>query len=209
MKQLFKLVIPAVFVLLAMSAQAQVKIGVKGGLNGSTISGFDALTNLEETISGYEVSSRAGFHAGIMANFSLPSNFFLQPELLFSLQGDKESFMNETGYNVLNYIQLPVYAGYKIKISNGLDVIVGIGPYFAYGLSGTDDAFNTLFKRLDIGASALAGIQFNRLQITLGYDLGLTDMIDIDGWKTAKDLLGLSSVCNRNVKLSIGYFFKN
>jgi hypothetical protein len=80
---------------------------------------------------------------------------------------------------------------------------------FAYGISGTDDVFKSDngFKRLDVGASALAGIQFNQLQITLGYDLGLTDMTNMEGLNTAKELSGLSSVCNRNLKLSVGCFF--
>jgi hypothetical protein len=214
MKQLFKSVILVVFVLLAMSAQAQVKIGVKGGLNVSTVSGIGKLLLASsESVRACKISSRAGFHAGVMAQFPLPSNFFIQPELLFSMQGLKSTVYigasEVTGTDELNYLQLPVYAGYKINVGTGLDVIAGVGPYFAYGISGTDDAFDSDegLKRLDIGASALAGIQFYHLQITIGYDLGLTDMVDINGWNTAKDLLGLPNICNRNLKFSVGYFF--
>lgn len=75
-----------------------------------------------------------------------------------------------------------------------------------YGIHASDDAFDQ-FKRFDFGLSAMGGIQFNKLQITIGYDLGLTDNVDIDGWKTAKDIYGLSSICNRDFKVSVGYFF--
>jgi len=62
-------------------------------------------------------------------------------------------------------------------------------------------------ERFDAGLSAIAGIEFRKFQITLGYDLGLVDAMDVDGWKTMKDLAGLSSIRNQNIKVSVGYFF--
>jgi hypothetical protein len=54
-------------------------------------------------------------------------------------------------------------------------------------------------KRFDAGLSAMAGIEFSKFQITLGYDFGLVDV-----WKSAKNL---SSIRNQNIKVSVGYFF--
>jgi hypothetical protein len=206
MKHLMKTAILLASVLfLTISTQAQVKFGVKAGLNTSTLSGMDGL--YETASANVNVKSRLGFHGGLVAQLNLPSNLFLQPELLFSIQGDKESYEGETETSALNYIQLPIYAGYKFDAGLGLNIIFGVGPYFAYGISATDDAFDELFKRFDAGISALGGVQFNQFQITVGYDLGLVDICDVNGWETAKDLAGLSSISNRNLKVSVACFF--
>jgi hypothetical protein len=221
MKNLRKTGIIFALLFVAFATQAQVKLGVKGGLNVSTLSGMDKLANVgeglldeagESLLDGQlSVGSRVGFHLGVMAQFDLPANFFLQPELLFSVLGDKEKMGTRSETNSLNYLQLPVYVGYKIGAGGGLNVILGVGPYFGCGISGTDDIFKKndegYFKRLDVGAAAMGGIQFNKLQITVGYDFGLVDMMDVNGWKTVKDMLGLSSISNRNLKVSVGYFF--
>ena len=198
-----------------ISSNAQVSFGVKGGLNTSTLSGYSDLIKSAEGMEGMEgieigdvkTMSKLGFHVGVMAQLNLPvTNLFLQPELLYSSLGVKTEYEGESENSSLNYIQLPVYVGYKINAGLGLDVILGAGPYLGYGLSGDEDAFD-IFNRFDFGLSAMAGIQYNKLQITAAYDLGLTDNMGINGWKTAKDLYGLSGISNRNIKVSLGYFF--
>jgi len=226
MKRFIKAGLMAVLFCFAISAQAQVKVGVKGGFNASnmSMSGFEDIEIYDQfgNMIGYQKTSyKPGFHAGLMLQVDLPGSFFLQPELLFSNQGLKEETKiegdKETGNSTLNYLQLPIYAGYKFNAGSGLDVILGVGPYLAYGISGTDDPFkeNPLIqnsdgmkmKRFDAGLSAMAGIEYNKFQITVGYDLGLVDCIGADGWSIIKDAYNLSSIYNRNVKVSIGYFF--
>ena len=88
-------------------------------------------------------------------------------------------------------------------------IILGAGPYVAFGISGSEGSYGDggMFQRFDAGLSAIGGIQFHKLQITAGFDLGLVDQMGFDGWKTIKDITGASSVQNRNFKLSVGYFF--
>jgi len=211
-----KVIITAVLIFtFPIYSNAQLKLGVKGGLNLSSLSGMvDFLKTAQgfglELPDSYGVKYVPAFHLGIMAQYDLPSCFFLQPELFFSMQGAKEEVGNFSEISRLNFLKLPVYAGYKIKAGTGLDILFGIGPYIAYGLYATDKAYSDsgFFKRFDAGFSGMGGIQFNQLQITVGYDLGLVDQMDANGWKTAKDILGLSPIQNRNFKLSVGYFLK-
>ena len=95
---------------------------------------------------------------------------------------------------------MPVYAGYKIKAGSFLHILVAAGPYFAYGISGSECAYGDdgMFKRFDAGLSVMAGVEINNLQITAGYDFGLTDQLDVNGWNTAKDVLGLLSIYLNN-----------
>ena len=209
-----------------LSAQAQIRYGVKAGFNASSMNSLDEMFN---TLSGFELEDasidfsskfKAGFHLGLIFQYNFENKLFIQPELLFSNQGSKlEAKLAYGGITekdsestTVNYLQLPIYVGYKFNAGQNLDIIAGVGPYLAYGIYasdflGTDEDTFDILKRFDAGLSVMAGIEYDKLQMTLGFDLGLVDAIGLDGWKTAKDIYGLSSVCNRNIKVSVGYFF--
>jgi hypothetical protein len=220
MKKVLKISVLVAFVLFSFTSQAQVQFGVKGGLNASTLSGYDRFTELVGAIGlgDLKTQSKAGYHIGVIAQINLPAtSFFIQPELLYTNLGVKESIKNSilmedaSETSSLNYLQVPVYAGYKWNAGLGLDIIAGVGPYIGYGLSATDDMFDGdtdgHFNRFDYGLSAMAGVQFYKVQITLGYDLGLGKLNSGNIWKDANDLLDLPAISNRNIKVSLAYLF--
>ena len=193
-----------------------VKFGIKAGYNRSTMSGIKDLNDSYNQLDFVEhldvsVKNRNGVHAGIVCQIKFSNNFFLQPELLYSLQGVKEieNTQNEEDITDLHYLQLPVYAGCAKNAGSNVDIIIGLGPYFGLGFAGSDKTFGDdgFLRRGDFGLSAIGGVQINNIQLTIGYDLGLIDLIDSNGWKTVKDVLGLSSVSNRNFKISMAYLF--
>jgi hypothetical protein len=209
MKNLFKPSVLVAFLLITFVSQAQVNYGVKGGLNVSTATGYSKVM---------ETKHKPGFNIGLVTQVNLPSNVFIQPELLFSQEGikgkipskllsSKEGVKGKTKKDFsnrhLNYLQLPVYIGYKFDAGLGLNVIAGVGPYFALGLDGTDKAFKNTLKRFDIGFSAMGGIQFEKIQLTVGYDLGLADIRKSE----MKKGTGLSRISNRNLKVSLAYLY--
>jgi hypothetical protein len=213
MKQSVKgLAMIAILFLSTISVDAQIRYGLKAGLNLSYISGLEKMYRAlaESTIPGYSTDYAPGSHAGFMLRYDFPSQFFLQPELLLSTQGLQESAADrKSETSRLNFLQLPVYAGYKMNAGSRLRIILAAGPYFAYGINGSEGAYGSegMFQHFDAGLSVMAGIEIDQLQITAGCDAGLVDQVKVDGWKTAKDLLGLSSILNRNFKVSVGYFF--
>jgi len=178
------------------------QIGIKGGANISNISGIaevdymiDGAVTLVEPI--------FRFHVGAVAQFNLSNGLFIQPEILYSSQGCK--IYGEA--TTLGYIQIPAYLGYKIPVNNNFDVMLGAGLYFAYGVYGKYDIFEVL-DRADFGLSFLWGVQFNKMQLTAGYDLGLVDIMDIDGWDTIRKYdKSIPKIANRNLKISIAHFF--
>jgi len=109
-----KIILSAAMLLaIGFSAKAQdIKFGVKAGLNVATLTGE----------SGNDVKSRTGFHAGVVAEFKVTQHFSIQPELLYSEQGDKEKgfsyadgyYLDYTATTKLDYINLPVLAKYYI-----------------------------------------------------------------------------------------------
>jgi len=210
------------FVLLGLTstAVAQVQLGVKGGVNISSVSNYNKAFKSDLLSSDIDVKidnkQKTGFNVGLFAQIDVAyTNFFIQPELLFTSQGAKANesyktelggidFVNDNDHSItLNYFQVPIYLGYKLDLIV-MDFIVGAGPYFAYGLWASDDLFDDkAFQRFDAGLALIAGFEISRLQITAGYDLGLTNGGKDKFWDGKKS----SSLRNRNFKIGIGYFF--
>lgn len=101
-----KKVLFAVFVTVSvLSMNAQIKFGVKAGLNIATLKG-----DIDD------VKSRAGLYAGGYARIPLAPKFTFQPEVLFSMQGAKfeysETYMGyyakEKSAFKFNYINIPL-----------------------------------------------------------------------------------------------------
>jgi len=127
------------------------KFGVKGGINASTtfvsLPTPDYYTRYET-----EYKFKIGFDAGIFVEFSLTKSLSFQPELTLSLKGmQNENFISlnrppASGYDMfeihaiaktsLYYVKLPLYVKLEFDLNNSSKLIAGIGPYFAYGISG-------------------------------------------------------------------------
>ncbi|MCC8145692.1 MAG: PorT family protein [Bacteroidales bacterium] len=189
-----------------MKAQ-KINIGLKGGLNLATLTGYDewVVTDPEGNDLRCKTEYTTAYHIGAIFRYDFDREFFLQAELLFSRQGRKDSYpdINHSTSLSLNYLKLPVYWGYKYNVGHNLDLLFGVGPYLAYGVSSTDDLFGVVFKRFDIGAAAMGGIQWENLQITLGADFGLNKLLKSSPTPETK----IPSVRNQNFNLSIACFF--
>lgn len=112
------------------------RFGVKAGLNLSTAEVDDAADS----------KFRAGYNVGVTVDYLLPRNFMIQSGLLFTAKGSKQEKLNGSDwipsspdmthtFNQL-YLEIPVYAAYKIGVSRDMGIVVGAGPYVAYGLGG-------------------------------------------------------------------------
>ena len=115
------------------------------------------------------------------------------------------------------YLEIPIHMGYKYAINDNFAIFGNFGPYFAVGLFGKMKATGYLIdevegltsihdsakvfgsnamKRFDFGLGLKAGVEFfQKYQVSIGYDWGLLDNIEDSGNK------------NRNLMLSVGYFF--
>lgn len=156
------------------------KFGIKGGLN---------LTSLYvDNVSSEHV--KAGFNAGIFAKLPVTKGFSIQPELLYSVKGAKDTYSNflqgdgEYRFN-LGYMELPVLA--VVNITPNFNIHAG--PYLGYLVSanvkdvssnGTIEGATELktgdFNRWDVGLAG--GLGFDVSAFTLGarYNYGLTNI---------------------------------
>lgn len=133
----------AIIILLASaSLHAQnVNIGIKGGLNLYTIS--------SESDINYDM--KAGFHAGLVGHIHFTKHFALQPELLYSTEGAKYSFLNIPYTLNLNYVNVPVM--FQYMFNNGFRLEAG--PQVGFLVSAKSETNNTKtdvknnFKKVD------------------------------------------------------------
>lgn len=204
-------------------AQERITFGVKAGVNFASFSIVDN-RGLDDD---YKKRPNVSFHVGGLVDVPLSSAFSLQGGLTLSGKGSREIWSNddelggsysETSFKEsLLYLELPVNAVYKAG-----NFFVGAGPYAGYALSGKwketfeedfgdgdvekeEDSGNVIFsgenayrERIDFGVNFLAGYQFNsRMNISLGYGLGLKNIYKRDEW----------TMKNRVLSLSVGYTF--
>lgn len=172
------------FAFMGANAQADsdlVQIGVKGGVNFSTVAGDDFDSP----------DSRTSFNAGVVAEVPFSDRFSIQPEVLYSGQGfdvqeiDQDNFA-DTDENIeyqLDYIQVPVLA--KIYLIKGLNVQAG--PQIGFKINEeidyqpNDDAGDLdLDETEDIDISLAAGVEYKfdgGFFVQGRYNYGFTELI--------------------------------
>lgn len=170
MKKIASLVFMGIWmVAISPAASAQLRVGVKGGVNISTVH-FS-----KEIISPQNVT---GFHIGPVLEATVPlSGIGVETAALYSQKGlkYKGASMRE------DYIDVPVHFKWKF----GLPVVkayLATGPYFDFRVSGDKIwdipdivAGQIRAKDFEMGWDLGAGVEvFNRLQVGLNYGLGLT-----------------------------------
>ncbi|MGI9542036.1 MAG: porin family protein [Cyclobacteriaceae bacterium] len=159
-----------------IAAQAQDQIGIKGGINFANYGG-DVIDN----------KVKPGIHLGAFLNFRIIDELYVQPELLYSLQGShfKRSEVSLDYKEHLHYINLPILARYYLTEN----ISVHAGPYFGVLISGKAkgnwygteinqniDQVRSL-KSFDFGL--VAGIAYqlaNRLNIGARLNLGVLNL---------------------------------
>ncbi|MEJ1240738.1 porin family protein [Chryseolinea sp. T2] len=161
-------------------ANAQIRAGVKGGLNVSNLYSDDI----------DDKNARYGFNAGLYGQVFSTETFAIQPELLYSTRGTRAEYggiIDQTVKFNLNYLDLPVLAVFKL----GDAAEIHLGPYVSYLLSsnikysgdvvnGTDEINRDNLKHFDFGVSGGFGLNFGPAQVGARYNLGLTEIADSD-----------------------------
>jgi hypothetical protein len=154
------------------------KFGIKGGVNFTNLYSSEATTDHMKT----------GFNAGVFAKLPVTRGFSIQPEILYSLKGNKSTYDNfvqgsgEYRFN-LGYIEVPVLAVVNLAPNFNLH----LGGYAAYlvnanvknvndngDIQGATDLSTSDFNKWDFGL--VGGLGFDIQNFTLGarYNYGLS-----------------------------------
>ena len=194
-------------------ASAQVRLGVKGGINISNFYGSELNDN----------NMKIGFNAGVSADVDITYNMAIQSGLFFTTKGSEFEAKYPVVGNVkasttASYLQIPVHLAYKIDVTPGTKVFLHAGPYAAYGIAGNRkidnkwvDGFEEIFgepevktfdkdygyKAFDAGLGIGAGVELGQLVFDLGWDMGLVNISQASG----------GSIKNQSAYLSVGFKF--
>lgn len=167
--------------LISNEVHAQMRAGVKGGLNVSNLYVDDV----------DDENARYGFNLGVYGQILSSDVFAIQPELLFSTKGSKieygGNFFDQTIKYNLSYLDLPVLAVFKL----GESAEIHVGPYVSYLLganishdgdlgSGVDEIDKDHLKSFDYGLSGGFGLNFGNIQVGARYNYGLAKLADSD-----------------------------
>ena len=198
---------------MALSLQAQVKFGIKGGFN---------LANQVFKSNGISIknSELPTFHAGFIVNIALKNHFYFQPGLLINNKGSQSDlqFTDNSGTmigtvhskNTITYLETPLNFGYLIDVSDKLKIYAQAGPFVAYPLFTknkiTADAPNLIsgnysekLTRLDYGVNIGAGIEVSNFLIGVQYGASLANL-QTNGNSN-------NSIKNKLFSISTGYLF--
>jgi opacity protein-like surface antigen len=186
-----KVILSLVAVMAFGFANAQnIKFGAKAGLYISKFTG-DAKKS----------DSKVGFQVGAFGEFKISEKFAIQPELLFSNLGAKETVIGiKRTYN-FNYIVVPVMAKYYVANKFALEAGPQIGFLTSAKLKvdGQTRDIKELFNSTDFGLNIGAGYDVaEKINIGLRYTIGLSNI--------EKDS-GDSKSGNGNFALAVGYKF--
>ena len=182
---------------------AQVKFGVKGGLN-LTKGGFE---DLDDTKTQFALR----LHAGAFVRIAFNEKLYLKPELLYAQKGWKASAdaLNPEGVSVtINYINVPVLLGYNVheRIS-----IFG-GPEMGFKLSAkrkpNTSSWVDVFEKFDVGIAAGSSFSISEnLGIDLRYIHGFKGLYKFEGRDANNMPTGEVTRVGRNQAIELGVFY--
>ena len=206
MKRILTVVLAALL-LTGISASAQVKWGVTGGLNFNT-SKFTQV----------DVKARTGWNAGATLLLDLPLGFSLQPSLVYH---EKGANLTDEVSQTMGYLELPV------SVQWGPDLLIfrpflDVTPYVGYALSNKlsasladIDLSTTGWKdkeRFEYGLGLGAGLNVWKLQVIARYNWNFGSLYNVDGWDDIKQHLNKNELSSSSenfggVTLSLAFLF--
>lgn len=177
----------AVFAMTFANAQdkkggsSDIKFGVKAGYVNANY-GADA----------DEGDARSGFYLGGLVDFKISEKFHVQPELLYTMEGNGEDEFD------LNFVRIPVMA--KFYVADAFSIQAG--PQFGF-LAGGGEA-KDFMKSFDFGLGIGAGYELESgLFFDARYNFGLTDINDFPAGSGLEDF----KITQNSLNVGLGYRF--
>ena len=201
MKKFFTLVVLLATITVA---QAQVKFGVKGGLN---------LTNMKFDNSAFDKSNQTGFFIGPTLNFTLP---------VIGLGIDASALYDQRSAEVYDEklkqqsIQIPINLRYGFGLGNTASIYIFAGPQFGFNVGDkktnlVNEALDWRMKDSSLSANVGLGLMLlNHLQVSANYNIAMGTTGEFDILKDVPDAAWkqVTGKTKANAwQLSVAYFF--
>ena len=211
-KNLITLAVVVAAFVAALPAQAQVKFGVKAGLNVNSVS---LKGNLADNL---DSKNRTGFFAGLTADVTIPlAGLGADISLLYDnkvVGASSEDAATGDIYEsnkTLHYITLPINAKYTIGLSSIASVYLATGPQFSWNVGdknwkadlGNDWELNKSEFSWNVGAGATV---FSHVRVGYNYNIGIGNTAEASILNTAGQAVK-GKLKNNTHQISLTYFF--
>ena len=199
MKKILTIAVLFAALMTAVPAKAEVKFGLKGGLN---------LTSMSLDANAISKSNQAGFFIGPTVKFTLPIvGLGFDASALYD---QRKAEVDDTSIKQQS-IQIPINIRYGIGLGSTASIYFFAGPQFGFNVGDKDiktDVGNWTFKSSNISANVGLGLMLlHHLQISANYNFGLGKTGEFDEF-----LPGAVNAIKENGKLNawqigVAYFF--
>ena len=191
MKKIFSTLVIMACLLLAVPAQAQVKFGLKGGLD---------VSKLDNKVG----DNTTGFFVGPMVDVTLP---------IIGLGIDVAALYSQSGLDVnnrnsekLKSVEIPVNLKWTLGLGSTLGVYVAAGPQFGFSIN---DGWKQLMEESNksfVSVNVGAGLKLLRhLQVGVNYNIGASKLGDMIVESSDGNLR--SSIRKNSWQVSLAYMF--
>lgn len=219
MRKTLAILILAIVGMSAQTANAQIKIGVVGGLNVTKV-------DYKHLSSNYDSKNRAGWFIGPKVEAHLPIvGIGVDASLLYSQRGISTEESIPTGVpdasvttkktSQFRTIEIPINLRYQFGFSSLIAVYVATGPQFGFNVG--DGSFSNVmgtkfkYKNSILSYNIGAGVKLlKHLEAGIGYNFPLTKFAKVTGTNDAASALlydSKSSFKAGTFQLHVGYFF--
>lgn len=212
MKKVLSFIVLAVSFFFANSAQAQIKLGVKGGLNVSSLKLNDNM---------YDASNRAGFFIGPMVKVTVPiTGLSFDIAALYDQKDAKVKVADDVVGGTYNsttvtqkFIDIPVNVRYGFGLSSLANIFLFAGPQWGINVGNKnfkwDESSSYSLKKANFSVNVGAGVTLlSHLQASVNYNIecnksGKMDTGSLDSNGNPVVVKGR----NNTWQISLGYWF--
>ena len=198
MKKIFTLVTLVVALFAANTANAQLKFGLKGGLN---------ITNMSFDSGVVDPSNQEGFFVGPTVKFSIPVvglGFDLA-----ALYDQRDAKIDDTTVSQRS-INIPLNLRYNIGLGDLASVYLAAGPQFGFNVGSknigiVDEVSNFKFKDSNLSVNLGAGVNLiSHLEIGFCYNIACGKTGEFEMLKGVTDAVKAK---NNSWQISAAYYF--
>lgn len=212
MKKVLSFIVLAVSLFFANPAQAQIKLGVKGGLN---------VSNLKLNNDVYDASNRAGFFIGPMVKVTVPitglsfdvAALYDQKDAKVKVADDVVGGAYTTTTIKQKFIDIPVNVRYVFGFCSFANIFLFAGPQWGINVGNKnfkwDESSSYSLKKANFSVNVGAGVTFfSHLQASVNYNIecnksGKMDTGSVDSNGNPVVVKGR----NNTWQLALGYWF--
>ena len=207
MKKILSLVFMVAAMLYATSVNAQIKFGLKGGLN---------VTSMSFSEDVFDASNKTGFFVGPMVKVTVPivglsfdaAALYDQKEAKVKANGDDYDL---TGKNVKQQsINIPVNVRYGFGLSSLANAFVFAGPQWGINVGDKNfkwaDKASYSLKKSNFSVNVGAGVTLlSHLQISANYNIACGKTAEVNLLKGVDKAIDKSN--NNSWQIALGYWF--